>query len=208
MDSAPDFKLSPSFLPSMQLPSKIKQVKIYLHAQSIKGEFVRFSLFLILYFLGRYLLFIFETTTIGQYFLSPLQELLSYLITSVCCAALSWIYPTIHTSLNHTIYIANDSPIQMLPGCTGLSQMLRLSFVLLFYPISWRQKNYLFIPSILIILFAATIHFLILIPISYQAPEWYKFSHDYFTKIIFFGFIFLCWIIWEKAKGNESKPAL
>ena len=87
----------------------------------------------------------------------------------------------------------------MFPGCTGLGHMIRISFVLLLYPMSWSKKCYLFFPSLLIIIFASTIHFLLLIPIAYHYPDWFAFAHNYFTKILFFGFIFLCWLIWEKA---------
>lgn len=183
----------------MELAPGIKQAVTWIHERSPRGQTLRFILFLALYFLARYPQLFLDTSSFGQALLNPLHERLSFFITHSCCFLLQGFYPDIHVTINHTIIIAGKATVRMFPGCTGLGHMMRISFVLLLYPMSWSKKCYLFFPSLLIILFATIIHFLLLIPIAYHYPDWFAFAHDYFTKILFFGFIFLCWLMWEKA---------
>jgi exosortase/archaeosortase family protein len=164
------------------------------------GQSLRFAYFIFFYFFLRYIELLFYSTSFGRVILNPLHERLSFFITHTCCFILQLIYPDIHTSVSHTITIASKTPIQMLPGCTGLGHLLRLSFVLLIYPMSWLKKVLIFPPTVLIVIFASTLHFLLLIPIAYHYPEFYGLAHNYFTRSIFFGFIFLCWIVWEKLR--------
>ena len=169
--------------------------------QTLKGHLNRFIIFIILYFIGRYPQLLLDLSTFGQTVLLPLHSLLASLITNVCCFILSFKYADIHTSIKHTISIANQTPIQLLPGCTGLDPMIRLTFILLMYPIAWPKKLALWPISMIIIFIAATIHFLILIPISYSYPEHYAITHNWITRVIFYSFYFLCWIIWEKSNN-------
>jgi len=152
---------------------------------TILGKGLRFAYFIFLYFLLRYLELLIISTSFGIALLNPLHESLSVFITHTSCFFLQLFYPDIHVSNDYIIIIAKKTPIQMLSGCTGLSHMLRLSFVLLVYPMSWLQKGIVFIPTILIVLFAATLHFLILIPIAYHDPELYGFAPITLPEVYF-----------------------
>jgi len=187
----------------MQLRTGRKQLLTWIKEDSLRGEGLRFVLFLCIYSLVRYLELLFYSAPFGQALLNPLHEDLSYFISHICCFLLKGLYPDIHTSVNHIIFLADKATIQLLPGCTGLGHMIRVGFALLLYPMSWVKKCYLFFPSLLIILFAATIHFLLLIPIAFYYPNSFALAHDYFAKLLFFGFIFLCWMIWERCRSDE-----
>jgi exosortase/archaeosortase family protein len=183
----------------MQLLYSFKQVKNLIYETSLKGQMFRFIYFLSLYFLFRFFLLLLDSTYLGIALLKPSYEKMSFFITHFSCSILRVFYPDIHTSVNHIIYISGYAHIQMLPGCTGISHLIRLGLILLFYPIPWLNKAIAFLPSMLIILFAATLHFLLLILIAYHYPELYEFAHNYFTRSLFFGFIFLCWLFWERS---------
>ena len=182
-----------------------KNISNYFHERSNRGQSLRFLLFLSSYFIGRYILFFIESTSSGRALLNPIFDFIFFYITHSCCFFLHFFYPTIYTSANHVIII-NDIPrVQMLPGCTGFYHMFRLSFALLFYPVAWQKKWLILLPTLFIIIFASTLHFLLLILIEYHHPELFRFAHDYITKILFFGFIFFCWLIWEKLTPNLQK---
>jgi exosortase/archaeosortase family protein len=183
----------------MQLRAGINQAVSLLHERSPRGQTLRFILFLVLYFLARYLQLFLNTSSFGQAMLNPLHERLSFFITHSCCFLLQGFYPDIHVTINHTIIIAGKATVQMFPGCTGLEPMIRLTFILIFYPLHWRRKIILLPFSLLILLFASTLHFLLLVPIAYQCPEWFGFAHNWLTRVIFYAFYFLCWLLWEKA---------
>ena len=190
----------------MKLAPVIKQAVTWIHERSNRGQALRFFLFLTIYSLGRYLELLFDTTSFSKELLYTLHERLSFFITHSSCFILQGFYPDIHVTINHTIFIEGEAHIQMLPGCTGLQPMLRLTFVLLFYPLAWRRKIVLWPLSMVILIFASTLHFMMLIPIAYHFSEWFSFAHDWLTKIIFYGFYFLCWLIWEKSYKASPNP--
>ena len=107
-------------------------------------------------------------------------------------------YSNILSTQDFILIINNIEVIQLMPGCDGLYPILRMTFILILYPLPWRTKLWLLPLSWLIILFAATIHFLQLIPVAYQWPEYYTFSHNWISRFIFYLFYFLTWILWEK----------
>jgi len=178
------------------------QSKKFINETLLRNHITRFLYFFCLYFLIRYFLFFFESCNFGKELLYPMYERMSFFITNTSCYVLKYFYPDIHSSQNHTIIINNKTPIQLLPGCTGVSQLIRMSIILLIYPISLMKKCLLFLPTILVIIFGTTVHFLILIPIAYKRPELYELAHNYLTKIVFLALIFFCWWLWEKFKSR------
>ena len=189
----------------MPLRTGINQVVSLLHERSPRGQTLRFILFLVLYYLAQYHKLVLDNTSFGKALFTPIHEQFSFFITNACCFVLRIFYPDINTSVNHTIFIGGRASIQMFPGCSGLESMIRLTIILVFYPLAWRRKVVLWPLSLLILLFAATIHFLLLIPIANQCPEWYGFAHKWLTRVIFYAFYFLCWLLWEKTISLQRK---
>ena len=96
----------------------------------------------------------------------------------------------------NTLTFMNGNSMQILPGCSGLIQMFRIFFVLLFFPGSRYHKIW-FIPLSLILVFiAAMVHLLILSYVIIYLPEYYDVAHNFVTKFIFYGMYFLIWVYW------------
>ena len=165
------------------------------------GTLYRLGLFIFLYFIGRYILLLFEGTILFNYFHIPFL----WSIDQVSSGFLGLFYSDLTSSSDYIVSINNIEIIHLLPGCSGLHPFLRMTLILLLYPLSWKIKSLLFPLSWLIILFAASIHFILLVPINYHYPEYYSFSHNWFTKIIFYGFYFLIWLIWERIGYPKKK---
>jgi len=182
-----------------------KKIKYFITEPSIRGKGIRFSIFLCVYILGNYPQTLLDTTSFGNFFLTPIHETLANSITTSCCFILRYNFPDIHASCNHTIYISSKPIIQLLWPCTGLDPMIRLTIILLIYPIDWFKKSLLWPISLLILLLASVIHFLTLILVSFYLPEWFSFAHNWFTRIIFYSFYFLCWIIWEHTIESHDR---
>ena len=185
----------------MSIKIAISSLKSSLLENSTTGTIYRLGLFIILYFIGRYVLLLYQGTT----FISILHKPLLWFIDNIAIGFWSIFYPNLSSTADYIISINNMECIQLMPGCSGLHPILRMTFILLLYPIPWKIKSWLFPLSWIIILFAATIHFILLIPISYHWSEYYNFSHDWLTKIIFYGFYFLTWLLWEKVGYPKSK---
>jgi len=186
----------------MDLKEGLIQTSRWMREESPGGKMIRLLVFLALYFLSQFLLLVFDSTCLGTLFLQPNYENLSFVITNISCFMLKPIYPNIHSNIQHVIFIDNSTPIQLQPGCVGLDQMIRVTFVLLCYPLRFWKKLFLLPISIGLLLIGTIIHFMILIPISFQYTTFFYFAHNWFTRIIFYGFFFLCWIIWERVRGG------
>ena len=120
----------------------------------------------------------------------------------------SLFYSEVSTIPNGIITISGQEVLQIIYGCTGIIQLFQITFILLFYPIKWRQKIYLFPLSIIIIFSATIVHFLLLVPITYHLPEYFSVFHDYTLRIFFFGIVFLICLLWEKVRIEENTPPI
>ena len=139
-------------------------------------------------------------------FFSFFYNILSILISNICTTTLSIFYQTITSTQDFVMIIGNESIIQLLPGCTGFNQVLRITFILLLYPISFRKKIFLLPLSWILIIFAAVIHFLMLIPIASDINQWYDFVHNWFSRFVFYAFFFINWLFWEKLILSKENP--
>lgn len=189
----------------MIFPFKLTSILGLVNENTNRGKMIRFLVFVFLYYICRNLLMFFETTSIGWSILGPLHGILSSFITHSCCLLLSPFYPDIHTSANFTIFIDGNAYLYMAPGCSGLVPMISLTVALLFYPLPLRKKAILWPVSLFILLLASILHFLLLIPVIYQYPEWFALFHKWLTRIFFYGFYFLCWVLWERVKWRCLK---
>ena len=185
----------------MSIKDVINSLWSRLHENSSTGKLLRLGLFIFLYFIGRYFFLLFKGTT----FLSHLHMPFLWFIDNVSVGFWGIFYYNLASTSDYIVSINNTECIQLLPGCSGFHPILRMTFILLLYPIPWKIKYWLFPLSWFIILFAATIHFILLIPIAYHWPEYYSFSHNWFTKVIFYGFYFLAWLIWERVGYPKKK---
>jgi exosortase/archaeosortase family protein len=108
-----------------------------------------------------------------------------------------------------TIYFDTKVSINVVWGCSGLKQMFIFFCIIAFYKGSWLNKLW-FIPSGFIILHIFNIFRIVVI--SYFVRNdislmW--FLHDFLFKCLFYGLIFLIWVLWEekfvkKSKNNET----
>jgi len=165
-----------------------------LKENSSTGTLIRFLWFLFLYFTGRYFLLLFE----GFLFFSLLHEPFLFTVNQVSTAFLGLFYDNLTSTPEYIVWINNREVIRLAAGCSGLQPVLRITFILMLYPVSWKAKAWLLPLSWFILVVAAAIHFILLIPVAFHWPEYYSFSHNWGTRIIFYGFYFLTWRIWEK----------
>jgi len=178
----------------MKLKEVIRTVWFAVRENSVQGRIYRFLFFIAVYLAGRYL--VNSLNAIGALNWLHLPFLWFINTASVCFWGI--FYDSVSSTPEYILSINDRSCIHLLPGCSGLLPTLRMTISLLLYPIPWKTKSWLFPLSWGIILLASTVHFILLIPISYHWPNYYDFSHNWLTKIIFYGIYFLTWLLWEK----------
>lgn len=101
-----------------------------------------------------------------------------------------------------TFYItARDGSIgwlEVAPGCTALKQWGHWVFLMVLFPGEWRYKVW-FIPSgVLIIQVISLVRVSGLAMVLKLQPHYFNLYHDYVFKALFYGGIFLLWILCTK----------
>jgi exosortase/archaeosortase family protein len=93
-------------------------------------------------------------------------------------------------------------------GCSGIKQIFIFTMILLFSYGSLKDKLW-FIPLGILICYSVNIlRILLLSLISYAYPEQVNFFHDYIFKYVFYGIIFLIWLVWNEKFGYEKAEHL
>jgi exosortase/archaeosortase family protein len=176
----------------------LRKILMILNQKSLTGKFLRLILFLLLYMLSRSIDTILYSNHTAIYILGPVHNFITFIIIHFTRLICSIFYDNVIIE-NYNILVVNDKPtITLGTGCTGLVPMARLCFILSIYPLKLSKKVYLFPISILVLLFASMVHFLLLTIVAVSYPPAFELFHDIITKLTFYGFFFLCWIIWEK----------
>lgn len=191
----------------MDIKDAIKMNWARLQENSSAGFLLRLGWFIVLYYIAGQLFLIGTAFLIEFSIKGAIHYPFLWAIFNLSIKFLKLIYSNLLPNQDFMVIIDNQQIIQLFSGCSGLDPLFRITIILLLYPLPWKTKSLLLPLSWLIIFFAASIHFILLIPVAYHWPDWYSFSHDWLTKIIFYGFYFLTWLLWEKV-GFRKKTEL
>ncbi len=99
--------------------------------------------------------------------------------------------------------------ISIIWGCTGVKQLYIFLVIMLFYSGPWKKKLW-YIPMGCIILSAYNIFRIACICwLTKEHPERFEFLHEGLFRYIYYGLIFLLWVIWEEAfvRRTEKKTS-
>jgi len=177
--------------------------KQLLQEETALGKTLRLVLFLSLYIIGKWVFKFLEEYTFYQEIFLFISNILKLIINYFSILFWGIFFSDIKSNSDFLISINNIPVIILLGGCTGLGAMLRIYFILIFYPITFRKKILLIPISFVTITFGAILHYIFLIPMAYYYPEYHSFNHDYTSRIIFYIIYFLTWLIWERIRSSN-----
>jgi exosortase/archaeosortase family protein len=104
----------------------------------------------------------------------------------------------------HLWFLNGDIVLGIIWGCTGIKQLYIFLLVMLCYPGPWKQKLW-YIPAGCAILFAYNIcRISAILFLTYQHPERFDFLHEGLFRYIYYGIIFLLWVIWEEVLRKKT----
>lgn len=107
-----------------------------------------------------------------------------------------------YTTRHQTFYIANilgsTSWVEVSPACTSLKQWLHWVFLMVLFPGPWRHKLWYIPIGLLIIQGIGILRITGLACAVYKWPGSFPFFHDYVYKGLFYGVIFLMWVVWAE----------
>ena len=95
-----------------------------------------------------------------------------------------------------TIHVATGTGTKIVWGCTGLKQSFIWIVIMLVARGSWKHKLW-FIPLGLVCAYLFNILRITLIAMAIEYhPDWFSMLHDYVFKYLFYGMLFLLWLLW------------
>jgi len=161
--------------------------------------FIKLFLFILLYKAGEYVFnYLEKRDTLADLF-DRLYYPLSYFITGISVRVYSLFYSGVGSDASFFISINHVKTIQMQHGCTGLMQLFQVFFILVFFPLSLKRKI-IFLPvSLLIIIFASVLHYLILVPVAYSFNDHFTIFHNVISRVIFYTFFFINFLLWNNS---------
>lgn len=182
----------------MEIKNAIKKNWAYLHDQSTSGLLLRLGWFIIIYFISGQIYSIIKAVLVFYTVEDFVHQPNLWIIFNCTVNILYLFYSDLSTIPDYIIIIGKLEIIHLNSGCSGLDPLFRITIALILYPLRWKTKIYLFPFSWFMILFAATVHFILLFFTSYYLPQYYALSHNWVTIFIFYMFYFFTWLIWEK----------
>lgn len=176
--------------------------------RSLRGVFIFISLTLMIHYSFRY------WTTVDYFPLSLIiHKTYAAMVDLVFNHSLWFIHYVLHyqpTVIDYTMYFEEVGYIAINDGCSGLKQFLQVTLLFLIYPGPWKHKLW-YIPLGILLMHATNLFRIVgLTVVLHHWPEYWKFSHDYIFRPLFYVVIFTMWMVWEEKfarQGSVVEPA-
>jgi len=118
------------------------------------------------------------------------------------------VYFILHRILGMDVYMNNfivrfdtGEAIRIVWGCSGIKQIFIFLIIMLFSYGSWKHKLW-FIPLGMLVCYGVNIvRITVLCLIAYSYPNQLDLFHTYIFKYVFYGIIFLIWLVWNERFG-------
>ncbi len=107
------------------------------------------------------------------------------------------------TTIDRTMYWANDGYISINYGCSGLKQMIQFALLMIIFPGPWKQKLWFIPVGIFIVHLTNLFRIIGLAEVLVILPDYWKFSHDYLFRPFFYVVIFSLWVYWVEKLKNK-----
>lgn len=110
---------------------------------------------------------------------------------------------------NDILGFPNGNSVHIVWACSGIKQAYIFTCIILFSRGAWKHKIW-FIPLGIVVCFLINvIRITILVAVIEHSFEAFNVLHEYILKYVFYGIIFLMWVLWEeKIAVKSSKQTL
>lgn len=108
---------------------------------------------------------------------------------------------------NNLLVHANLTGITIVTGCSGIKQAFIFTCIILFARGQWKHKLW-FIPlGILVCFLVNIIRIATLAIVVKYSHDAFLILHEYVLKYLFYGIIFLMWVIWEEKISKSANKS-
>jgi len=174
--------------------SKARSLWVRSGLSKLNGILFFLFLYVVSHILWHFLNNTFQLETTFSSMFDFIEKVEAYMVSRL----LVWIF-SIENVLNVNILtLPNGRSILLWPDCTGVKHSFEIIFIMILYPGPAKKKLWYIPLSVLVVLFSAMVHFLILSIVLAEKPEYFPFAHSQLSRWIFFFFFFLIWLFWEE----------
>lgn len=126
-------------------------------------------------------------------------------VARVVCDILSFMGYHIQLEGSNVLLHDNGVAVKIVWACTGLKQAYIFIAIIAFYKGPFLRKLW-YIPAGLVIVYLFNIFRIMMIVASIREnPDSFEFLHEGLYKYMYYGIIFLMWVLWEeKIRGKET----
>ncbi|MDL2322558.1 archaeosortase/exosortase family protein [Bacteroidales bacterium OttesenSCG-928-A17] len=96
------------------------------------------------------------------------------------------------------LYYLDGMRVRIIWGCTGIKQMFIFSGIILFYRGPFLKKLWYIPLGCLVLTIYNIIRLVFISVLTHHHPERFDSLHDGIFRFIYYGIVFLLWVIWEE----------
>lgn len=113
---------------------------------------------------------------------------------------------------DNILYYSNGNGVRIVWACTGIKQAYIFFCIIAFTRGPWLKKLW-YIPSGIIVIYLFNLlRMVVIIGLAKNHMEWFDILHNYIFKYLFYGVIFLMWVIWDEKiatrKHSENQKTI
>lgn len=102
----------------------------------------------------------------------------------------------------------HTSAVNIVWGCTGVKQIYVFFLIMVFAKGLWRRKLVYFFIGVLVLLTFNVIRITSVLIMLKSYPDSFEFLHDGLFKYLFYGILFLLWMLWEDRYSIANKKCV
>jgi exosortase/archaeosortase family protein len=172
-----------------------------------KGVFYFFIILLVAHFFWKFTMLGDESDNIVIFFgldLSNGFNAMATHVAEVVYAVLYFLGYEVTLEPNNVITYVNGVAVRIVWACTGYKQAYIFTVIIAFYLGPWLRKLW-YIPAGLVIVYLYNIFRIVaIVALIENNPKNFEFLHEGVFKYLYYGVIFLMWVLWEE-KVRKSK---
>lgn len=179
----------------------MRKIKFPEKYASFKGVLYFFTILLVSHFFWKLTMLGDESDTVVTFFgmdLSTAFNRMSDHVAKVSYMMLCFLGYEVNLGPENIISYANGVAVRIVWACTGFKQAYIFTVIIAFYYGPWLKKLW-YIPMGLIIVYLYNIFRIVaIIALIENNPKNFALLHEGVFKYVFYGIIFLMWVLWEE----------
>lgn len=174
----------------------------------LQGVLYFFVVLLVAHFFWKFTMKGDESNTVVSFLGLDISSAFNFMVihlTEIIHSILLWMGFDVEIVGNHILRHDNGAAVKIVWACTGYKQAYIFAMIILLYKGPFLRKLW-YIPAGLIVVYLFNIFRMTMIVAAIRKnPDSFEFLHEGVYKYMFYGIIFLMWVLWEEKIRKFAK---